>query len=245
MPSTKGEAAASTRLASERQLRVGDRVTLLYGFEPPVPIDVLIVGTFVSFDGDIMAVTRDTIPGNEPPSDYLIGVRDGASAREVADALIAGSQGYMDPELYDETIGDIRADFRSVLIGLNAVLFIIAGLNLRSSLLLNIRERRRDFAVLKTVGFTPGQVAQAVFWGSAALAVVAVAAGLPLGLIATRVMFDVLSSAAGIGTGVGAMPGILWLAPLVPGAIALAALATVIPAQRAAAVEVAEVLRDE
>jgi hypothetical protein len=58
-------------------------------------------------------------------------------------------------------------------------------------------------------------------------------------------MFDVLSNAAGIGTGVGAMPGILWLAPLVPGAIAIAALATVIPARRAAGVEVAEVLRYE
>jgi ABC-type antimicrobial peptide transport system permease subunit len=58
-------------------------------------------------------------------------------------------------------------------------------------------------------------------------------------------MFDVLSSAAGIGTGVGEMPGPLWLAPLVPGAILVAALATAIPARRAAGVQVAEALRYE
>ena len=58
-------------------------------------------------------------------------------------------------------------------------------------------------------------------------------------------MFDVLSSAAGIGTGVGQMPGVLWLVPLVPGAIAVAALATILPARRAATLRVAEALRYE
>jgi putative ABC transport system permease protein len=245
MPSARGEAALSTRLASDLGLGVGNRLTMVVGFETSQAVEVAIVGTFVSVEGDIMAVTRETIPGDEPPTDYLVRVNPGVDPRVVSRQLIEGSQGYLDPEVFDETIADIRDDFRSVLIGLNAVLFTIAGLNLLSSLLLNIRERRHDFAILKTIGFTPAQVAQAVFYGSAALAVVAVAVGLPAGLVATRIMFDVLSNAAGIGTGVGAMPGILWLAPLVPGAIAIAALATVIPARRAAGVEVAEVLRYE
>jgi ABC-type lipoprotein release transport system permease subunit len=58
-------------------------------------------------------------------------------------------------------------------------------------------------------------------------------------------MFDLLSSAAGIGTGVGKMPGVLWLAPLIPGAILVAVIATVLPARRAAGVQVAEALRYE
>jgi putative ABC transport system permease protein len=256
MPASKGEAAASTEAARERGLQVGDRLTLQFGggqacFDPlspacvQTPVDIEIVGIFPSVDGGILALTRDTVPGDEPPTDYLIRLEPGADSRAAANRLIEGSDGYLDPEVFDETIGDIRSDFRSVLVGLNALLFAVAGLNLLSSLLLGIRERRRDFAILKTVGFTPGQVAQTVFFGSAVLAVVAVAFGLPVGLVATRLMFDVLSSAAGIGTGVGQMPGFLWLAPLVPGAIAIAALATVIPARRAAAVEVAEVLRYE
>jgi putative ABC transport system permease protein len=246
MPSAPGEAAVTTEFVREFGLDVGDRLTVIFaGEEPRPPTEVQIVGRFVSFEGSMMAVTRETVPGDEPPTDYLIAVREGANPRMVANSLIEASGGYLDPEVYDETIADIRDDFRSVLVALNAVLFTIAGLNLLSSLLLNIRERRRDFAILKTIGFTPGQVAQSVFSGSTALALIAVAVGLPLGLVATRVMFDVLSSAAGIGTGVGAMPGVLWLAPLVPGAIAVAGLATVLPARQAASVVVAEVLRYE
>jgi putative ABC transport system permease protein len=246
MPVRASEAAISILFASEYGVEVGDRITVsMFTAEGPVPVEVEIVGRYVDSEGRAMTVTRDTLPGDSEPTDYMIKTKAGTDHRAFADELIQASGGNLDPEILSETISDIRDEFRSVLLGLNAVLFTIAGLNLLSSLLLNIRERRRDFAILKTVGFTPGQVAQAVFWGSSALAVFAVAAGLPLGLVATRVMFDVLSSAAGIGTGIGVMPGALWLAPLVPGAIVLAALATVVPARRAADVEVAEVLRYE
>jgi putative ABC transport system permease protein len=246
MPDRASEAAVSILFASEFGVEVGDRITVsMFAAEGIVPLEVEIVGRYVDAEGRVMTVTRDTLPGDIEATEYMIKTKPGTDHRAFADELIQASGGNLDPEILSETISDIRDEFRSVLLGLNAVLFTIAGLNLLSSLLLSIRERRRDFAILKTVGFTPGQVAQAVFWGSAALALVAVAAGLPLGLIATRVMFDVLSSAAGIGKGVGVMPGVLWLAPLVPGAIAIAALATVIPARRAAAVEVAEVLRYE
>ena len=77
------------------------------------------------------------------------------------------------------------------------------------------------------------------------LALVGVAVGIPLGLVVTRVMLDILSSAAGIGTGVGAMPGVLWLAPLVPIALIVAALASAIPARVASGLKVAEALRYE
>jgi len=246
MPDKAGEAAISTRLAAERGWRVGDTVDIrISGFPQPTPASVVIVGRYVDIEGEVMMVKRETLPALAEPTDYFIDTKPGTDNKLFARALIEESAGNLDPETLDEAIAEIRGQFRSVLLGLNAVLFAIAGLNLLSSLLLSIRERRRDFAVLKTVGFTPGQIAQSVFAGSAALAVVAVALGLPLGLVATRVMFDVLSSAAEIGTGVGEMPGALWLAPLVPGAIAVAVLGTAIPARRAASVQVAESLRYE
>jgi putative ABC transport system permease protein len=244
MPARAGEAAVSTRLADSDGFALGETVQVLFD-GARVPTAMTIVGRYVDAEGGVMTVTRDSLPANDEASDYLLATKPGTNNRALADVLIEESGGNFDPEVLDETIAGIRNDWRPVIYGLNGVLFFIAGVNLLSSLLLNIRERRRDFAILKTVGFTPGQVAQAVFWGSGTLAVFAVAAGLPLGLVATRVMFDVLSNAAGIGSGVGAMPGALWLAPLVPGAIALAALATVVPARRAAEVEVAEVLRYE
>jgi putative ABC transport system permease protein len=229
-------------------LEVGQTVTVLYGGSPNDPgtsIDLTIVGRFVSAEGEIMHVTRDTVPGDEPPTDYFIGVRDGADVRAVARALIDASRGNLDPEVYSKTIDDIRHEWRPVIAGLNAVLFTIAGINLLSSQLLSIRERRRDFAVLKSVGFTPSQIVAAVFSGSAVIALAGVAIGIPLGLVASRVVFDILSNAAGIGTGVGVLPGVWWLAPLVPIALIVAAIASAIPARIASNLQVAEALRYE
>jgi putative ABC transport system permease protein len=247
MPREAGEAAVSTLLAREFGIDVGDEVTVTTGgFDSPSkPVTVTIVGRYVDFEGEVMTVTRATLNPENQPNDYLINSRPGTDNLQLADKLIQLSGGNLDPEVYTESIKDIRDDWRPVIFGLNGVLFGIAGVNLLSSMLLSIRERRRDFAILKTVGFTPGQVARSVLFSSATLAVVAVAIGLPLGLVATRVMFDVLSSAAGIGTGVGAMPGPLWLAPLVPGAVAVALLGTALPARRAASVRIAEALRYE
>jgi putative ABC transport system permease protein len=246
MPTSQGEAAVSTRMASRFGLEVGDVFEFqLAGARNAPPTSVTIVGELVYIEGAALFVTRETLPAHFPPSDYNIVVRPGTDQDKFSEALIADSGGYLDPEILDETIGEIQGQFRSVLLGLNAVLFAIAGLNLLSSMLLSIRERRRDFAVLKTIGFTPGQVASSVFAGSALLAAAAVVVGIPLGLVASKVMFDLLSNAAGIGSGVGRLPGPLWLLPLVPAAIAIAALGTVFPARRAAGVQVAEALRYE
>lgn len=248
MPTAKGEAAINTGLARELGVDVGQTVTVVYGGSPNDPgtsLTLTIVGRFVSTEGEIMHVTRDTIPSDEPPSDYLISVRDGADARAVANSLIDASRGNLDPEVLSETIDDIRKEWRPVIVGLNVVLFAIAGINLLSSQLLSIRERRRDFAVLKAVGFTPSQIVASVFAGSALLALVGVAVGIPLGLLVTRVILDILSSAAGIGTGVGALPGVFWLAPLVPIVLVVAALASAIPARIASNLKVAEALRYE
>jgi putative ABC transport system permease protein len=244
MPEHAGEAAISTSLAAEQGLAVGGSVTVVIE-DVDDPVTLTIVGRYADIEGRVVAMTRDSLPADFEPSDYAITTVSGTDNRALADALIAGSGGNLDPQVLDQTLADIRNEWRPVIYGLNAVLLFIAGVNLLSSLLLNIRERRRDFAILKTVGFTPSQIAQAVFVGSVALAGFAIVTGIPLGLFATRLMLDILASAAQIETGINVSPSALWLAPLIPGAIGLAALATVLPARRAAAVEVAEALRYE
>ena len=54
--------------------------------------------------------------------------------------------------------------------GLTALLLVIAAANLLTTLLLGIRERRRDVAVLGAVGATPRQVGGTVIAGGALLA---------------------------------------------------------------------------
>jgi hypothetical protein len=60
----------------------------------------------------------------------------------------------------------------------------VAALSL--TLVASVRRRRRDFALLKTLGFTRGQLAGTVAWQSSAIAVTGLVAGVPLGIAAGR-----------------------------------------------------------
>jgi hypothetical protein len=60
----------------------------------------------------------------------------------------------------------------------------VVGLGL--TLIASVRRRRRDFALLKTLGFTRGQLAAAVAWQSSVVAVVGLVIGVPVGIAAGR-----------------------------------------------------------
>jgi ABC-type antimicrobial peptide transport system permease subunit len=60
----------------------------------------------------------------------------------------------------------------------------VAGLGL--TLIASVRRRRRDFALLKTLGFTRGQLAAAVAWQSTTIAVIGLVIGVPAGIAAGR-----------------------------------------------------------
>jgi hypothetical protein len=66
--------------------------------------------------------------------------------------------------------------------GLAAATVAALGLTLVAS----VRRRRRDFALLKTLGFTRGQIAAAVAWQSTVIAAVGLLIGVPLGIAAGR-----------------------------------------------------------
>ena len=63
----------------------------------------------------------------------------------------------------------------------------VAALGL--TLVASVRRRRRDFALLKTLGFTRRQLAGAVAWQSTVLAVIGLAIGIPLGVVAGRLLW--------------------------------------------------------
>jgi hypothetical protein len=60
----------------------------------------------------------------------------------------------------------------------------VTGLGL--TLIASVRRRRRDFALLKTLGFTRRQLAAAVAWHSTVVAVVGLVIGVPVGIAAGR-----------------------------------------------------------
>ena len=107
----------------------------------------------------------------------------------------------------------------------------------------SVRRRRRDLALLKTLGFTQHQLSAAVAWQATVTAVIGVAVGIPLGVVAGRQLWTLFAH------NLNAVPD-----PTVPvlsvilvglGALAFANLVAMVPGRSAARVPTALVLRVE
>ena len=75
-----------------------------------------------------------------------------------------------------------------------AVLLAAAVAN---ALVVAVRRRRHDLAVLRTLGFTTGQVVRTVLWQATTVGAVAVIVGIPLGVIVGRWTWTLLADRLG------------------------------------------------
>jgi len=111
------------------------------------------------------------------------------------------------------------------------------------TLIASVRRRRRDFALLKTLGFTRGQLAAAVAWQSTVVVTIGLVIGVPLGIAAGRwlwLLFAHQLSAVPDPVVPAASIGLAALAALV-----LANLVATVPGQAAARTRAALTLRSE
>ena len=141
--------------------------------------------------------------------------------------------------------GDITdyAAVRDTPLLLAAVLALLAVGTLAHVLLTSVRRRRRDLAVLKTLGLVRSQVLRVVAWEATALAAAALLAGLPLGILAGRWAWALFAGSAGVSTLADVPVPLVLLA--VPATLALASLIAAVPGWDAARVRPASLLRTE
>jgi FtsX-like permease family len=118
-----------------------------------------------------------------------------------------------------------------------------AAAALAHALVTSVRRRRRELAILKTLGFTRGQVVATVAWQATTVAATGLLVGLPLGLGVGRFAWNVFASDLGV-VPEAVMP-IGLTALVVPATIVLANLIAALPAQAAARTRPALVLRAE
>ncbi len=121
---------------------------------------------------------------------------------------------------------------------------VVLGLGAAAHALLTVsRRRRKELAVLRAIGLTPGQTGACVAWQAVVVAGIALVIGIPLGLIIGRQAWRAVADAVPL-VYVGPLdPGLLLLA--VPVALAGLLLLALPPARRAARLRTAEVLRAE
>jgi FtsX-like permease family len=117
----------------------------------------------------------------------------------------------------------------------------VAALGL--TLVASVRRRRRDLALLKTLGFTRGQLAAAVAWQSTVVAVVGLVIGVPLGIAAGRWLW--LAFARELSAVPDPVVPTLSIALATVTALVLANLVAAVPGRQAARTPAALLLRAE
>lgn len=134
-----------------------------------------------------------------------------------------------------------RVDSMPFVIG--GVLGTAAIATLIHTLLSSVRRRRRDLAILKTLGFERGQVSRAVAWQATTIAAIAILVGIPLGIAAGRWIWTTFANQLGVvpETVVPAFPTLL----VIPAALIAANLIAALPARLAARTRPALALRAE
>jgi putative ABC transport system permease protein len=137
-------------------------------------------------------------------------------------------------------VSDVSTELPVLVYTLDGVLLLIALTSLLAIALLALRERLRDFGVLKAVGLTPRQVASTLVSPYALLALVASVLSIPVGIV----LYIAVYRAAG-GDDDPTIAPWPWLA-LVPVATVLLVVATTaMPARIATRAPVVDILRTE
>jgi hypothetical protein len=117
----------------------------------------------------------------------------------------------------------------------------IAALTL--TLVASVRQRRRDLALLKTIGFVRRQLAAAVAWQATTAAIVGIVIGIPLGLVVGRWLWDLFAEQINaVPYPTVSVPAVVLVAA---GTVLLANLVAALPARSAARTPTASMLRAE
>lgn len=237
------EVVAGPAFLDLRGLRLGDRITLdLEGRHLPVTI----VGEELegnargvsSNDATRAALTADPhvveydvrLAVDADPNAYIKAVQDGDPSLE-SSVVTVDMGGPIDAIITFSTIFTV-------------LLSVVAALGVFNTLLLNIRERRRDLGMLKSIGMTPRQVVTMTVTSVAWLGVVSGAIGIPVGILAHRLIAEHVRILDFTEDMID-----VWHAPQLTGValagVAIAVLGALVPARSAARLPIAEVLHNE
>ena len=216
------------------------------------PLHLHVVGEITAVDfGAVLNWSTLTAadPGAEPDR-YVVQLRPGSNADAYAAAVQAQEPDFltMTPNRSaqastSDTINTLNA-LMSVLV---LVLGLIGAAGVFSIMLLHVRERSRDVAILKVVGMSPQQLLAMVLTASAVLGVIGGLLAMPLGVRTYHGLMTMLARQIGNHPPPFAFdvlhPATLY--PLGVMGLAIALAGAVFPARRAARSRAAETLRSE
>ena len=257
LPREPDEITVGERTLAAMHARIGQTVAVsLDGFRPgryriagtavfPTMSDSLSLGKGATLS---VAGLRRLLPPSlaAPPLDtLLVRFRPGAGGPAALNAVAAqaarlGPFAVQGPATPTDVVNFGRVQDLPLLLG--AALSLLALVTIAHLLLTSVRRRRRDFAVLRSIGLTRRQVRAAVGWQAGTLTAVALGLGIPAGILCGRVAWRLFAGQLGI-LPVVVLPVILVL--VVPAALLLAVAVAAVPGESAARTRPAEILRSE
>ena len=181
---------------------------------------------------------------NFGPGPFLVALAPGATKAELA-RLVAQD----DPTAVQVSGLERPSDIvsyervRTTPLVLAGVLALLAIATVAHALVTAVRRRRRDLALLKTLGFTRRQVSAAVAWQATTLGVLALVIGIPIGVIVGRWTWTTLAD--DLGTVAEPIAPMLALVLAVPVVLLIANAVAYVPGRIAARLRPAAVLRSE
>jgi hypothetical protein len=186
---------------------------------------------------------RRVVPGAQQ-NIFVVRLAAAADPAEAKDSLsralgeIGGPAGPQAPS----TVADLgRVDDMPLI--LSGLLAGMASVTLAHALVITVSRRRRDLAVLKTLGFVRRQVRATVAWQATTMTALALVAGLPLGIATGRWAWHLFGDALGI-VPEPVVPALV-VVLIVPAALVAANLVAAVPAWAAARTRPSAVLGTE
>ena len=251
-PATAREVALGASTLGALHKHIGD---IVHGTGPKGAVAYRIVGQIVFpqigdpqpladgawFTADGFA---DQMTPNSEANAYLVGSYTLGADRAQLAHLIATRTPEIDPiggPAVPAEIERLRQInwFPLAIAGLLAVLALVA---VGHALVTGTRRRRRELAVLKTLGFDRGQVRATIGWQATVLAAVGLAFGIPLGLVTGIAVWRTIADALGVSDS-PVVPTVLLL--LIPAAVVAVNAVAFFPARAAARVRAAVALHTE
>jgi predicted lysophospholipase L1 biosynthesis ABC-type transport system permease subunit len=250
LPRTAGEIALAGRELRALGKGVGDTVVARGG---PHQVTLRITGQVVLSpeianeqiqlgDGGVMTVDGERAVSTMPVvrNVFLVTLRKPVGQAAIS-SLRQQFPGTVLPAVAPPEVRDL-AGVSGMPLTLAIVLMVLACGIIAHTLVTSVRRRRRELAILKTLGFVTWQVRATVAWQSTAIAGVSLAVGVPLGLVAGRWAWNLFAGQVAI-VPVPVISPLTLLA--VPAVLVLANAIAAIPGRTAARTQPAVVLRAE
>lgn len=206
LPERTGEVALGAETADDTDVVIGDRVEIRGTTGDTLSAEVVGTAAFPIVD-ERSAVGRgalllpDDLGRIAVPdlvsSDLLVRWADGVDVDAANQAL--GER--LEAEVFTPRLpGDVKNldDVGSLPRALGVIVGLLAALAALHALLSTARLRRHDLAILATLGFRRRQLAALLAWQAAALAVIGLAGGVPLGIILGRRAWGTIAEGIGV-----------------------------------------------